>query len=286
MQVSTTHVVPEYVHAAFNILQREHLLFEEESTSVPISPNCPVHHARPQYYRTWNSADHLNADGSWKRLQASPEQRQRQQVAIMNQPMPMEQSEQRQAIEAQVQSDLDRIFGNDNTFHEELEKTMHAEEAIEAPLELIDGISPPRKAVEVKPIPTEHPVLGTGVWEPRKVMVEAKSYHVAPENFRMDENHRAVIDDVDTRRKVLPFSLVQWLDMLNKMPNEQAALECVAEEGARLLETVKSYLFHTNGVQAAVADELEILGYQVSYSRIHGTLLLEMRSGAIRWSAV
>ena len=173
------------------------------------------------------------------------------------------------AIAAQVQADLDRIYGAEE---------QHPSVEFPAP------VSVPRVVTYVIPDSAEVTVLGEGVWEPRKPMISADVYRHAPPAFSLDS-----VPAVDAVQKpvpkVLDRSLVEWLEMVNSMDVAQAGAEVHSKAGQELVESLKLYLFHTSGVKLAVADELESMGYQVSYNKGTSVLLVEMTSGTIRWTA-
>lgn len=127
-----------------------------------------------------------------------------------------------------------------------------------------------------------------GVWEPKKAMVDAPVYRETPVEFLDEPNQAKVVEETDMPRrpKTVPHNLLVWVAMVDGLNNEQAAEESCSIAGLRLLREIKGHLFDKDhmSLNRQCADELEALGYRVSYSRRNGVVLMELKSGTFRWT--
>lgn len=157
------------------------------------------------------------------------------------------------------------------------------------------GVSAAR-TIEPASEPTDMTVgqqnVGKGVWEPLKPIVQVETFRVAPEGYRLgdiDKQQEMVPVAEDVYKgpvvTVIPRPILFWLDSINQMKPADAQLETQTEHGRELLEKVKVALLGERGLKGDATDELESLGYQVSFDRTTQTLLLVMQSGAVRWIA-
>jgi len=202
-----------------------------------------------------------------------------------------------QVIRAQVEADLDRIYGKD---------VVEVQEVVTGLPETNNCVSEVRVLRNGDVGHTNMAVIvndwSEGVWEAPKRMIGVEVYRQLPEDLKdalianssyIHEftQHQADAGISRPAIKIVDKSLIEWLAIVDRETPDFAKLEIESRNGRESMEAVRRYLFederHTpGGLNTVVAEEFESLGYTVAYNRLDGVLLFAMKSGSVRWTAV
>jgi hypothetical protein len=164
----------------------------------------------------------------------------------------------------------------------------------------VDGVSPARIAKTPMPelgnIPTSLYFLG---WRAPKPMTEPQVFHrlpaelkdaITPNSEYHEEFERRSYDisveqaaaNRAVDRRIFDHATREWLAMINEMDAVNVELEVMSGNGIKMASNIGGILY-VEGLMNAVANELERLGYRVSYEVDTNTLLLDLKSGTFHW---